>query len=100
MSENQKTVRKTAMLPDGRSIEVDAPVSRVVDPRTGVESDVVFPEHVFYAGINADIKENGNHYAKCANCGTVYQLTPEWSEGTVCSTSCGREFSNDIMGGL
>lgn len=27
-------------------------------------------------------------WAKCANCGSPYQLTPEWGDGTVCSEAC------------
>jgi hypothetical protein len=41
-----------------------------------------------YASINIGIRDRGEAWAKCANCGQPYQLTDEWSDSTVCSDRC------------
>lgn len=58
------------------------------------------PIHKAFAAINVGIRDRGERWEKCANCGEPYMHTPEWSESTVCSEQCDREFSADIMGGF
>ena len=50
--------------------------------------------HKVYAEINIGIRDRGERWAKCANCGCPYQLTENWGDGTVCSEYCGQEFDN------
>lgn len=58
--------------------------------------------HKAYAAINIGIRDRGEEWAKCANCGQPYQLIPgEWSNDTICSEGCEKEFIaylNDPMG--
>lgn len=54
------------------------------------------PIHKVYAAINIGIRDRGENWAKCANCGNPYQLTDQWGNGTVCSDSCEREFAADL----
>ena len=57
------------------------------------------PKHVAYALINIGIRDRGERWAKCANCGDPYQLTEKWSDTTACSSECYRAFGDYIMGG-
>lgn len=46
------------------------------------------PIHKMYAEINIGVRDRGERWSKCFNCGVPYQLTPEWDDANVCSTSC------------
>jgi hypothetical protein len=46
------------------------------------------PVHIDIALINLGVRDRGERWAKCANCGRPYQLTPAWSSETVCSDGC------------
>lgn len=50
------------------------------------------PIHKMYAEINIGIRDRGEVWAKCANCGQPYQITEEWSDSTVCGDRCFSEF--------
>lgn len=50
------------------------------------------PIHKVYAEINIGVRDRGESWSKCANCGEPYELTEEWSEGTVCSDRCFGEY--------
>ncbi len=50
------------------------------------------PLHVMYAAINQGIRDRGEHWEKCANCGDPYMFTEEWSTSTVCSERCYSQF--------
>ncbi len=66
------------------------------DPDAILADPLSHPKHKAYAAINIGIRDRGESWAKCANCGDPYQLTEQWSNGTVCSESCEREFAADL----
>jgi hypothetical protein len=47
--------------------------------------------HEAYAAINERVAA-GEAWAKCANCGSPYQLTEQWGDMTVCSSNCFTEY--------
>ena len=73
--------------------------------------------HKVYAEINIGIRDRGEKWSKCANCGEPYEiivpgteqavryaerngLTEEeaaWSHDTVCSKNCAREYAAYVM---
>jgi len=53
--------------------------------------------HRMYAEINVGIRDRGEQWSKCANCGEPYQWTEDWSESTVCSQRCFDEFSASLF---
>jgi hypothetical protein len=54
--------------------------------------------HKVYAAINIGIRDRGERWAKCANCGEPYQLTEEWADETVCSKTCWDDFASYLGG--
>lgn len=66
------------------------------DPDAILTDPGAHPLHKVYAAINIRIRDHGEHWAKCANCGLPYQLTEQWSETTVCSERCYREFAASL----
>jgi len=63
------------------------------DPEAILADPEAHPLHVMYAEINIGIRDRGEHWAKCANCGMPYQLTKEWDDSTVCSEDCFGDFT-------
>lgn len=65
--------------------------------RSGYDPDAVLadprshPKHTAIAAINKRIRDYGEEWSKCVNCGEPYQVTPE-GNATVCSPACAREF--------
>ena len=57
------------------------------------------PLHRLYATINIGIRDRGERWSKCANCGFPYQLTDEWGNTTVCGETCAVEFTSYLMDG-
>lgn len=57
------------------------------------------PVHKQIAEINIGIRDRGERWEKCANCGDPYQRTPAWDVGGVCSERCGDDFSDYLLGG-
>ena len=68
------------------------------------------PKHVMYAHINKGIRDNGEQWAKCANCGQPYQLVGPLADAAfentgyqpgdmVCSPLCEKEYNNYLMSG-
>lgn len=57
------------------------------------------PIHRMYALINIGVRDRGERWHKCANCGDPYQLIDgdDWIDTTVCSARCQREFSASLM---
>lgn len=45
-----------------------------------------------YAEINIGIRDRGEKWSKCPNCGQLYQLTDEWNDTTVCSDRCAEDY--------
>lgn len=54
------------------------------------------PLHKVHAMINIGVRDRGEQWAKCPNCGEPYQITEEWSNPTVCSDRCAREFTASL----
>ena len=57
------------------------------DPDAILADPNAHPKHVAYALINIGIRDRGERWAKCPNCGDPYQLTEDWDNGTVCSVA-------------
>jgi hypothetical protein len=55
--------------------------------------------HKMYAAINIGIRDRGEVWAKCANCGQPYQITEEWTDETVCSKGCFDSYRAYVMSG-
>lgn len=58
------------------------------DPDAILADPASHPKHVACALINIGIRDRGERWARCPNCGDPYQLTEEWSDLTVCSQGC------------
>jgi hypothetical protein len=69
------------------------------DPDAILADPTAHPIHKRYAYINIGIRDRGERWAKCANCGEPYQLTEAWSDGTVCSQRCWYQFADDLNAG-
>ena len=70
------------------------------DPDAILANPDSHPKHVAYAAINIGIRDRGERWAKCLDCGDPYQLTGECDSGEFCSEACGDRFTADLMGGL
>ena len=62
------------------------------DPDAILADANAHPVHRAYAAINVGIRDRGERWAKCANCGEPYRLTPEWGVGVLCSSECEEEY--------
>jgi hypothetical protein len=69
------------------------------DPDAILADPDAHPIHKVYAAINVGIRDRGEQWSKCPNCGDPYQLTEEWDNATLCSERCVREYTDYIMGG-
>lgn len=67
------------------------------DPDEILADPYSHPLHKRYAEINIGVRDRGEQWSKCPNCGEPYQLTQDWSDSTVCSEKCGREYEAYIM---
>ena len=68
------------------------------DPDAILADPDAHPKHKAYAAINIGIRDRGERWAKCANCGDPYRLGPDWESDTVCSETCARQFTAYLMG--
>jgi hypothetical protein len=64
------------------------------DPDAILADPAAHPIHRAYAEINIGIRDRGEQWAKCVNCGTPYRVTPAWPSGSVCSDECGEDLSH------
>lgn len=64
------------------------------NPDAILEQRDAYPIHKVIAGINIGVRDRGEIWAKCANCGEPYQLTKEWNSETVCSEGCASEYTS------
>jgi hypothetical protein len=62
------------------------------DPDAILADPTAHPIHKVYAEINIGIRDRGEKWSKCANCGEPYQLTEEWSDTTICSNECNQDY--------
>ena len=69
------------------------PMPEQYDPDAILTDPSSHPIHKQYAAINIGIRDKGERWAKCANCGNPYQLTEEWGNETICSEECGDQFT-------
>jgi|GEM_PF-6298735 len=74
-------------------------MSAAYDPDAILANPDSRPEHVAYALINIGIRDRGERWAKCLDCGDPYQLTEEWDSGEFCSGPCGDRFTAYLLGG-
>lgn len=74
-------------------------MSQPYDPDEVLADPDAHPLHTVYALINKDVRDNGAEWSKCANCGFPYRLSEEWSDGTVCSPRCFRDYTAYVMSG-
>lgn len=51
------------------------------------DSDSHF-KHKETAAINIRVRDHGEQWQRCANCGQAYPLEEEWQDITVCSRIC------------
>jgi hypothetical protein len=58
------------------------------DPDAILADPDAHPIHKMYAEINIGVRDRGEVWAKCPNCGEPYQITEEWTDTTVCSDRC------------
>jgi hypothetical protein len=70
------------------------------DPDAILADPDAHPKHRAVAAINIGIRDRGERWAKCPNCGDPYQITEEWTNETVCSSACGDAFTAYLLGGL
>lgn len=73
-------------------------MSYIYNPDAILADPEAHPIHKDYARINIGIRDRGERWAKCPNCGSPYQITEEWTDGTFCSAACGDAF-DDYLGG-
>lgn len=64
------------------------------DPDAILADPNAHPIHRMYAKINIRIRDHGERWSKCTNCGNPYQLTEGWSNETVCSKACADDYTN------
>lgn len=62
------------------------------DPDAILADPLAHPKHKAIAAINIRVRDHGEHWSKCANCGYPYQLTDEWGDSTVCSQECFNDY--------
>lgn len=69
------------------------------DPDAIAADPTAHPKHRAYALINIGVRDRGEVWSKCANCGHPYMHTEQWSHFTVCSEQCFREFADSVAVG-
>jgi hypothetical protein len=74
-------------------------VSTGYDPDAILADPGAHPKHKAIAAINIRVRDHGERWSKCANCGDPYQLTASWDDSTVCSDSCAEDFTAYLLGG-
>ena len=74
-------------------------MSEPYDPDAILADPFAHPKHKAIAAINIRVRDHGEHWSKCANCGDPYQLTDEWDNDTVCGQDCAADFTSYLMGG-
>ena len=66
------------------------------DPEAILADPAAHPLHKMYAEINIGVRDRGEVWAKCPNCGEPYQITEAWTNPTVCSERCKIEFLESL----
>lgn len=79
------------------------------DPDAILADPGAHPLHRMYAEINIGVRDRGERWAKCANCGDPYRIItpdeetpdlPVWANSTVCSDACAHEYTAYLNEGL
>jgi hypothetical protein len=63
------------------------------DPDAILADPDAHPIHKMYAEINIGIRDRGERWVKCPNCGEPYQITEEWTNPMLCSDRCIRQYT-------
>jgi hypothetical protein len=79
---------------------MSTPSSGTYDPDAILADPNSHPLHRLYAEINIGIRDRGERWAKCADCGVPYQLTPAWDSETVCSPACAERYRRYVQSGI
>lgn len=58
------------------------------DPEAILADPDAHPLHKMYAEINIGVRDRGEQWSKCPNCGQPYLLTDEDANATTCSKRC------------
>jgi hypothetical protein len=66
------------------------------DPDAILAEPKSHPLQKMYAEINIGIRDRGEVWSKCPNCGEPYQITEEWTDPTVCSQECGDDYARYV----
>lgn len=88
----QETRRRKRKLSKG----TESPVG-VYNPDAILADPNANPIHKMYAEINIGVRDRGERWEKCINCGQPYQLTEQWDNSVVCSEVCSDEADNDFL---
>ena len=63
------------------------------DPDAILADPNVHPVHKLYAEINVGIRDRGERWAKCLNCGEPYQVTTAWTSALFCGSVCEADYA-------
>lgn len=75
-------------------------------PPEGYDPDAILadpdahPVHKRFAEINKGIRDRGERWAKCHECGEPYQLTEQWSDPMFCSEQHAQDYDKAFREGL
>jgi hypothetical protein len=67
-------------------------MSERYDPEAILADPEAHPVHKMYAEINIGIRDRGERWSKCMNCGTPYRFTSIWDNPVACSQTCLTEY--------
>ena len=67
------------------------------DPDAILADPESHPIHRMYAFINIGIRDRGERWSKCHDCGIPYQLTEEWGDTGACSPACRNAYAAYVM---
>ena len=63
------------------------------DPDAILADPAAHPVHKRYAAINVGIRDRGERWAKCLNCGEPYQVTTAWTSALFCGSVCEADYA-------
>ena len=63
------------------------------DPDAILADPAAHPVHKRYAAINVGVRDRGERWAKCLNCGEPYQVTTAWASVLFCGSVCEADYA-------
>jgi hypothetical protein len=72
------------------------PMNEPYDPDAILADPKSHPLQQIYAKINIGIRDRGEHWEKCRQCGKPYRVTEQWLSQTLCSEACINAFARYI----